>query len=145
MRKPIFLVLIISLFVGSCFASQKSQTQFLQTHYFIPIPAMAPDTIISAMFTVKQIVVPDSIQNKYLGTYRMTMDKSRTMRILKEENLLIARYGNDIVSVLKPKSSMEFIMQGIQPEAIIKFIFEKGKVTKYIVYQNGPYEWKKIK
>ena len=75
----------------------------------------------------------------------MSMDKSRTMEISKEENLLIARYGKDIVSVLKPRSSTEFDMQGIRPEAIVKFIFEKGKVTKYIVYQNGPYEWEKIK
>jgi len=93
----------------------------------------------------KQVVVPDSIQNKYLGTYRLTIDKKRLMPILKKQNKLVAEVQKNVFVLLIPKSNSEYIMDGVKPNSTIKFVMEKGSVSKAVVTQNGNFEWQKVK
>lgn len=151
MKKIISLFFIGFFCLLNSYASSKTNFGlFLKIKDFRSIRTILADTTVSALRVnsfrpTYQIVVPDSLRNKYAGTYRMTMDKIRTMEILKEENHLVAKYSKDLIFLLTPKSTTEFVVERVQPESVIKFIFEKGKVTRYIAYQNGPYEWKKIK
>ena len=145
-----FVLMGIFCFANSYASAKPNFDWSLKLKYFGSIRIIVADTTafvnrIKLVHPAYQIVVPDSLQNKYAGTYRMTIDKTRTMEIQKKNNHLVAKYGQDLIFALTPKSNTEFFVERVQPTSVIKFFFEKGKVTRYIVYQNGPYEWKKIK
>jgi CubicO group peptidase (beta-lactamase class C family) len=85
-----------------------------------------------------------SVLNRYTGTYAMLPDQKRIMIITKEGDHLVGNFqGQGSFQVLF-QSETTFAFKGI-PGATGQFILDNGKVTKFIVQQNGQYEWKKLK
>lgn len=90
------------------------------------------------------LVLSESVLNRYIGTYAMLPDQKRTMVIFKKDGRLVADVQGQGSFELLFQSETAFDFKGI-PGASANFIVEDGKVTKFIVEQNGRYEWKKIK
>jgi CubicO group peptidase (beta-lactamase class C family) len=90
------------------------------------------------------IKIDDSLLNKYTGTYLFTLDSTRTIVLKKESGRLIADISGQGTLPLIFETETKFQFKGVL-DAKAEFIKENGKVTKFILYQNGDYEWKKIK
>jgi CubicO group peptidase (beta-lactamase class C family) len=91
------------------------------------------------------IVLTEAILNRYTGTYAMLPDQKRTMVITKDGDHLAAGVDGQGNYQLLFKTETDFNFKGITPRANGHFVLENGKVSKFIVEQNGQYEWKKIK
>jgi Domain of unknown function (DUF3471) len=90
------------------------------------------------------IKIDESILTKYTGTYLFTLDSARTIVIKKEGSRLIAEISGQSTLPLVFESETKFQFKGVL-DAKAEFIKENGMVTKFTLYQNGVYEWKKIK
>jgi len=90
------------------------------------------------------LVLNDSVLNGYTGTYAMLPDQKRTMVIAKKGDHLVADVKGQGSFELLFQSDTAFDFKGI-PGASARFVMENGKVTGFVVEQNGRYEWKKIK
>jgi CubicO group peptidase (beta-lactamase class C family) len=90
------------------------------------------------------VKIDESILNTYTGTYLFTLDSTRTIVIKKESARLIADISVQGTLPLIFETETKFQFKGVL-DAKAEFIKEKGSVTKFILYQNGDYEWKKIK
>ena len=92
----------------------------------------------------KSVRVNENILNGYIGTYTLMPDARRSIVIVKEKNYLVAKVQgeNDYPLLFQSDSKFEFKnIAGVTCE----FIRENGKVIKFVLNQNGFFEWKKIK
>jgi CubicO group peptidase (beta-lactamase class C family) len=89
------------------------------------------------------VSVNDSILNAYVGTYVLQSDKKRKIVIIKEKDHLMANVSGQgsFQVVFQSDTKFEFInIAGARGE----FKKENGRVTEFIITQNGVFEWKKI-
>lgn len=90
------------------------------------------------------VKVNDAILGNYTGTYTLSIDTSRTIIIFRENNQLIAKVSGQGNYPLLFQSDTKFEFKNIL-DASCEFIRENNKVIKFIISQNGQYEWNKIK
>lgn len=90
------------------------------------------------------VKITDAILNNYTGTYTLSIDTSRTIIIFRENNQLIAKVSGQGSYPLLFQSDTKFEFKNIL-DASCEFIRENNKVIKFIISQNGQYEWNKIK
>lgn len=88
------------------------------------------------------VKVDPKILDKYVGTYRLSIDTNRTFTMAKENDRLIAKSGNITLPVIfQTETKFQFKnLLGVYGE----FITENGKTTKFTIEQNGHFEWIKI-
>ncbi|HVV53889.1 MAG TPA: serine hydrolase [Mucilaginibacter sp.] len=91
------------------------------------------------------VTVSKAILDGYVGTYSMVQDQKRTMSITREGDHLVANLPGQGSYELLFQSDTAFSFKGVTPHADAHFFLENGKVTGFIVQQNGQYEWEKIK
>lgn len=84
------------------------------------------------------------ILDKYVGTYKLSIDTSRT--------ITMQRVNDRLVAVVSPSQNIPLLFQSETRfqfkdllSASCEFVVEEGKVTKFNVNQNGHYEWIKTK
>lgn len=87
-----------------------------------------------------EIKIADNILDQYLGVYRSADNKKRTLRILKMNGTMVAKFSDQEIIPLLFQSDNKFQFKNLL-NAQCEFIFENGKVTKFIANQNGVYEW----
>jgi CubicO group peptidase (beta-lactamase class C family) len=92
----------------------------------------------------KNIPVNESILNDYPGTYALMPDAQRLIVIVKEKDYLLAKVQGEKDYPLLFQSESKFEFKNIVGVAC-EFIRENGKVIKFVLNQNGLFEWKKIK
>ena len=90
------------------------------------------------------IEVPKDILSAYVGLYSLSANPERTIQIKLEDDHLVARISKELSEELLFQTLTEFTFKNVT-DANGEFINEKGKVTKFVVHQNGLFEWKKIK
>jgi CubicO group peptidase (beta-lactamase class C family) len=90
------------------------------------------------------ITVSDSILDSYVGTYSLTIDPGRTIVVSKVKDHLVASVSGQQTFEILFQTTSTFQLKSI-PDLTGEFIKENGNVVKFIVYQNGRFEWKKIK
>jgi CubicO group peptidase (beta-lactamase class C family) len=90
------------------------------------------------------IKLADAVLNRYIGKYELTQDPKRTIVISKSNGHLVADVSGQGNFGLLFQSETTFSFKGLTG-ASGQFILKDGKVTEFIVQQNGKYEWKKIK
>jgi hypothetical protein len=92
----------------------------------------------------KELKVNDSSLNKYIGTYSLTSSPKRTIIVSKENDHLIAKISGQTTLEIVFQTETKFELKGVS-NASGEFILQDGQVTKFLVSQNGQFEWKKIK
>jgi CubicO group peptidase (beta-lactamase class C family) len=90
------------------------------------------------------IKLPKDILSVYIGTYSLSANPKRTIQIELEDDHLIARISKHESEELMFQTDAKFTFKNV-PDAAGEFIKQNGKVTKFIVHQNGLFEWNKIK
>jgi CubicO group peptidase (beta-lactamase class C family) len=90
----------------------------------------------------KDLSVDENILDTYTGTYALQPDGQRTIIISKEKDHLVGTVPGEGVYPLLFESDTKFEFKNIAG-AKCEFIKENGKVNKFIVSQNGNYEWRK--
>ena len=90
------------------------------------------------------IKVDTKILDRYVGVYKLTIDTSRTITMLKKNNQLFAKANDSEVFPIVFQSETKFQFKNIL-DANCEFIIENGRVIKINVSQNGHYEWIKAK
>ncbi len=86
------------------------------------------------------VTVDPKTLDKYVGVYRLSIDTSRTIIMLKKNNRLFAKASDMEIFPMVFQSETKFEFKNIL-DAHCEFITENGKVTKINVSQNGHYEW----
>ena len=86
------------------------------------------------------VKVDSKTLDKYVGVYKLSIDTSRTIIVLKKNDQLFAKASDTEIFPLVFKSETEFEFKNIL-DAHCEFVTENGKVTKFNVSQNGHYEW----
>ena len=89
------------------------------------------------------IKIDTKILDEYVGVYKLTIDTSRTITMLKENNQLIAKVSETEKMPILFQSETKFQFKNLL-DANCEFIKENGKVTKFNVSQNGHFTWIKI-
>ncbi|MFZ1527809.1 MAG: serine hydrolase domain-containing protein [Ferruginibacter sp.] len=90
------------------------------------------------------IKIDESILSKYTGTYLFTLDSNRTIIIKEYQESLIAEISGQGTLPLIFESETKFQFKGVL-DAKAEFIKEDDRVIKFIINQNGMYEWIKRK
>ena len=90
------------------------------------------------------IDVPKDILSAYVGSYSLSTNHERTIQIKLEDDHLIARISKRESEELIFQTLTQFTFKNVA-NANGAFIKENGKVIKFVVHQNGLFEWKKIK
>jgi CubicO group peptidase (beta-lactamase class C family) len=78
--------------------------------------------------------------DKYVGVYKLTIDSSRTITMVKKDDQLFAKVSETEIIPLRFQSETKFQFKNIL-DANCEFVSENGRVTKISVSQNGHYEW----
>ena len=78
--------------------------------------------------------------NKYVGVYKLSIDTSRTITVMKENDHLVAKVSKTETIPLIFQSATKFQFKNLL-DADCEFVIENGKVTKFNVSQHGHYEW----
>lgn len=91
----------------------------------------------------KKLVLTDKIMDSYVGVYELTGTK-RTITISKQQGYLLATISGQGSKPLVFQSEVKFGLEGVMG-VNGEFVKENGKVVKFIVWQDGKYEWIKIK
>jgi CubicO group peptidase (beta-lactamase class C family) len=86
------------------------------------------------------IKVDAKILNRYVGVYKLSMDTSRTITMLKKNDQLFAKVSDTEDYPIVFQSETKFEFKNIR-DAHCEFVTENGKVAKFNVSQNGHYEW----
>ncbi len=81
-----------------------------------------------------------AVLDKYVGVYKLSVDTTRTMTILKENDHLVAKVSETETIPLLFQSQTRFQFKNLL-DANCEFVTDNGKVTKFNVSQNGHYEW----
>ncbi|HTB25795.1 MAG TPA: serine hydrolase domain-containing protein [Puia sp.] len=89
------------------------------------------------------VKVDSKMLDKYVGVYKLTIDTSRTITMVKKNNQLFAKVSESELFPIVFQSDTKFQFKNIL-DANCEFVSENGKVTKINVSQNGHYEWIKI-
>ncbi|MES1222735.1 MAG: hypothetical protein ABUT20_44995, partial [Bacteroidota bacterium] len=92
----------------------------------------------------KSIRISEALLNDYTGTYALSSDSNRTIVISKLDDQLVAKVSGQQNYLLLFTSDTRFEFKGILG-ASCEFIRENNRVIKFMVSQNGLFEWKKIK
>jgi CubicO group peptidase (beta-lactamase class C family) len=92
----------------------------------------------------KEVTLSDSILNTYTGTYSLTIDPKRTITVVKDKDHLVAQVSGQQTFEILFQSTTTFQLKTVS-DMTGEFISENGKIVKFLVYQNGTFEWKKIK
>ena len=92
----------------------------------------------------KEFKPSDVTINMYVGTYALSSAPKRKIVITNDNNFLQANLAGQITTKLIFKTSTKFDFKNV-PNTEGEFVIENGKVTKIIVFQNGLFEWNKIK
>ena len=129
MRKPAFILYWLILSFTFSFGQNK-QTEEQKKH--------SPGAIL------KSGKPANAALNSYVGVYRLTTDKTRTITITKENDYLMGEISGQTSLPLVFKSATKFEFEGVT-DATCEFTLEKGKVAGIVVFQNGKFIWKKIK
>jgi hypothetical protein len=90
------------------------------------------------------IQVSKNILLTYVGTYSLSTDPARTIQIELEDDHLIGKFSKQQPVELVFQTNTKFTFKNVI-NAVAEFITVNGKITKFIVHQNGLFEWKKIK
>jgi CubicO group peptidase (beta-lactamase class C family) len=85
----------------------------------------------------------DAVLDQYLGVYALTNDPRRKIKIVKENGSLVAYTSEKQFYPLVFTSDKKFEFKNIV-DAKCEFIVQNDKVLKFIVNQNGVFNWKKI-
>jgi CubicO group peptidase (beta-lactamase class C family) len=78
--------------------------------------------------------------DKYIGVYKLSIDSSRIIILLRKNNQLFAKVSETDIFPIVFQSETKFQFKNIL-DASCEFVTENGKVTKFNVSQNGHYEW----
>jgi CubicO group peptidase (beta-lactamase class C family) len=92
----------------------------------------------------KSIKISEALLNDYTGTYALSIDSNRTIVISKPDDQLVAKISGQGNYLLLFSTDTRFEFKGVLG-ASCEFIRENNRVIKFIVSQNGLFEWKKIK
>lgn len=92
----------------------------------------------------KEIKIDDSLMSQYTGTYTLSNAPKRTMIVTIKNGHLQATLPGKTVLQFVFQTSTKFQFKTVT-NATGEFIFENGKVVKMAVFQNGQYEWDKMK
>lgn len=90
------------------------------------------------------IEVDSKILDRYLGTYQLSIDKKRTLDIIRMNGVLVAKVSEQEFIPLLFQTETKFQFKNLL-NADCEFIVEDGKVIRFNANQNGHYEWLKIK
>lgn len=90
------------------------------------------------------VKVDPKILDKYIGTYKLSIDTNRTITIQRVNDRLIAVVSPTQKIPLLFLSETNFQFKNML-SATGEFIIEEGKVTKFRINQNGRYEWIRTK
>ncbi len=101
------------------------------------------ETVLEKSFQ-PEIKINERLLNTYTGTYRLTSDTSKTITITKEKDRLMAAVSGQTSFQLLFQSETKILFKNIA-DATAEFVRENGNVVKLVIYQNGIYEWAKIK
>ncbi len=82
--------------------------------------------------------------DKFVGTYALFSDPSRTMVLTKEGDQLLADVSGTKLELVF-SSEMDIYFGNVTPRATGKFVLDVDGVAKLIVSQNGLFEWIKKK
>lgn len=88
------------------------------------------------------IKVNDNILDKYLGTYKLSIDTNRSITILRMNGRIVAKLSENEIIPLLFQSDQKFQFKNLL-NADCEFVIENGKVIKFEVNQNGHFEWLK--
>ncbi len=77
---------------------------------------------------------------KYVGVYKLSIDTSRAITVMKENDHLVAKVSKTETIPLIFQSATKFQFKNLL-DADCEFVIENGKVTKFNVSQHGHYEW----
>lgn len=92
----------------------------------------------------KGTIISDNILDSYTGTYQLVSNANRTIVMVRDKDKLVAKITGQGSLSLVFQSTTKFSFEGLAG-ATGEFITENGKVAKFIISQNGEFEWKKIK
>jgi CubicO group peptidase (beta-lactamase class C family) len=91
----------------------------------------------------KDVRVGDSLLTAYAGTYVLSTAPKRQLVVSQAGGLLTANLSGTVLEfVFQDNDHFEF--KNV-PGAKGQFITENGKIVKIVIFQNGRYEWNKIK
>lgn len=88
------------------------------------------------------IKIDDKLMNSYVGVYRLTIDPKRTITVVKEGDHLVAKVSRQANYEILFQTPSKFQLKSVK-EMAAEFITENGVVTKFIVTQNGEFEWRR--
>lgn len=89
------------------------------------------------------IHVDDAILDRYLGTYEMSGAPGRKITILRMAGRVVAKFSEQEYVPLVFQTQTRFQFKNLL-NADCEFVLENGKVTRFIVNQNGRYEWLRL-
>lgn len=86
------------------------------------------------------IKIDEKVLDKYCGTYKLSIDTSRVIKIVKENDHLLAIVSETEKLPLLFQSDTKFQFKNLV-DANCEFVLDNGKVVRFEVSQNGHYEW----
>jgi CubicO group peptidase (beta-lactamase class C family) len=86
------------------------------------------------------ITVDDRILDQYLGTYTLSGNPNRSIQITRMYGRVVARLSDTEIVPLLFQTETKFQLKNLL-NADGEFVSENGKVVKFIIRQNGVYEW----
>ena len=90
------------------------------------------------------IKLPRDISFEYTGNYALSVNPKRIIRIEIEKNHLVAKISKEENEELIFQTHTKFRFKNVA-DAEGEFVRENGKVIKFIIKQNGIFQWNKIK
>jgi CubicO group peptidase (beta-lactamase class C family) len=101
-------------------------------------------------FNISKIVLNKPLQanfkldrksmDSFIGEYYLSVDPNRSITISVDKEQLIASFSPTEVIPLMFQTSTRFQFKNL-PDVNCEFIIEDGKVIKFVLNQNGIYEW----
>lgn len=95
--------------------------------------------------TIANVRIDDEVLETYKGKYEQASNKLRFALIRELEGRLIIDVPNEWKAELSSTSQTLFKINNVKPSATLEFIKDDtGKVIKFVVNQDGLYEWIKV-
>ncbi len=92
----------------------------------------------------KEIKIDDSLMNRYTGTYALSNAPKRTLIVTIKNGHLQATLSDKTILQFVFQTNTKFQFKTVT-NAAGEFVVENGEVQKMIIFQNGQYEWNKMK
>ncbi len=96
----------------------------------------------------KEVVLNDSLLDKYAGIYSYSSKKTAKLTIYKNDGKLYVDLSNGTGKhmLMQPLSDTEFLLPDVKRvRTTFKFIVENGKIIKLVATQEKSWDWIKIK